>query len=119
MTKGKKKQPGRKIGAREHFQGFKKNFLDTQAVSYQVSLDSRKTGEFYDKVTRDFIAKFGVEDDVTKDPAEDPPNPWDNPGDSDNELDEPLTKEEADKRSENFQKLRTVSYVQVYWIWID
>lgn len=114
MAKKKKNQSRGKVGAQEHFRGFKKDFLESQAVLYQVSLDSKKTGEFYNKVTRDFIAKFGMEDDVSKDPAEDPPNPWDNPSEVDDDLDEPLTKEEADKRSEYFQKLRTVSSINIY-----
>lgn len=93
-----------KPGAPDHFVGFKKQFLDAKAVAYQQSLDTKKISEFYDKVTRDFVAKFGDEIDVTKDPAEDPPDP-----DSDSAPVEFLSQQAADDAAKRFQKLRTVS----------
>lgn len=109
MAKSKKnKTTNTKVGAPDHFVGFKKKFLDTQAILYQQALDDangkKKTSEFYDKVTRDFIAKFGNETDVTRDPAEDPPDP-----DPESPPTEYLSQEAADEASDRFKKLRTVS----------
>lgn len=89
-----------KPGAPNHFVGFKKKFLDSKAVLYQQSLDNKKTSEFYDKVTREFIGKFGDEVDFAKDPVEDPPDP-----DSDSPPVEHLSQEVADEASKRFQKL--------------
>jgi hypothetical protein len=102
------------LGPKNISGALKKIFSNLRRCYTKFRWTVKKRGEFYNKVTRDFIAKFGMEDDVSKDPAEDPPNPWDNQSEVDDDLDEPLTKEEADKRSEYFQKLHTVSSINIY-----
>jgi hypothetical protein len=106
----KKKAAKGKVGAPEHFNGFKKDFLDSHAILYQQSLDAgaKAVGQFYNNVARDFIAKFGDDDDFCKDPVEDPPNPWDNVIPPEDDDDVP-TEEEAATSTERYNKLRTVS----------
>jgi hypothetical protein len=107
--KGKKKQgaPQAKRGAPDHFKGFKRQFLDSFAILYQQALDSNKpkekTKEFYDKITRDFVAKYGDHEPFALEPAEDPPDPAG---------DEPTVYTDEDEAliaSERWSRLRTVS----------
>ena len=112
MTK-KKQGKARKLGAPDHFTGFKLAFLTSKASLYQQSMDSKTVSAFYDKVTRDFVAKYGLEDPFNKEPAEDPPDPEDDPGndDPDDPANTPPSAEEADAKAELFTKLRTVSQI--------
>ena len=104
--RSKKKQagPGVKRGAPNHFQGFKRQFLDSHTVFYQQALDSNKVSEFYNKITRDFIAKYGDAEPFAREPEEDPPSPSDNVPAT-----EHLDEVEALEASKRFTKLRTVS----------
>jgi hypothetical protein len=107
--KEKKTTSDVKRGGRDHFTGFKRQFLESRALLYQQTLDSGDPGEFYNKVSRDFLAKFGQEDNFSREPSEDPPNPWEFPDDLDDPDDEDLSKEEADIRTARFNKLHKVS----------
>lgn len=62
---------------------------------------------FYDKVTLDFIAKYGEEEPFNKEPVEDPPELDDIDVGDDGPL--PLSKEAAEASALLFTKLRTVS----------
>jgi hypothetical protein len=106
MAKGKRAKKG-KLGAPDHFSGFKLAFLVSKAPLYQPSMDSKDVASFYDKVTREFLAKYGHEEPFNAEPAEDPPDPEDNPEYDPDE--EPQSKEEADAKAVIFAKLRTVS----------
>jgi hypothetical protein len=108
--KGKKKVPGTetKRGAPDHFTGFKRSFLDSQVLLYQQALDhpksKEKTKEFYNKIARDFIAKFGDSEPFSLEPEEDPPAPSENTATT-----EYTDEEEAAKATARYTKLRTVS----------
>jgi hypothetical protein len=108
--KGKKKVPGTetKRGAPDHFTGFKRSFLDSQVLLYQQALDhpksKEKTKEFYNKIVRDFIAKFGDSEPFSLEPEEDPPAPSENTATT-----EYTDEEEAAKATARYTKLRTVS----------
>jgi hypothetical protein len=107
MTKkGKKKHgaPGAKRGAPDHFRGFKCQFLESQANMYQQALDSKKTSEFYDKITRDFIIKYGDTEPFEVESAEEPPTPSDNAP-----MPEYLDEGAAAAAAQKFSKLCTVS----------
>jgi hypothetical protein len=116
MTKSKGGKQGsvRKLGAPDHFTGFKLAFLTSRASLYQQSMDAKTVSSFYDKITVDFIAKYGLEVPFNKDPAEDPPDPEDNPGndDLDDPTHTPLSAEETAAKAELFAKLRTVSQIE-------
>jgi hypothetical protein len=99
-----------KRGAQDHFTGFKLEFLNSRTLSYQQSLDGSGVGQFYDKISLDFLAKFGHDDDFAKDPAADPPNPWDLPGDMQDPEIPDLTEAEAEIRTARYNKLRKVSH---------
>ncbi|KIM87300.1 hypothetical protein PILCRDRAFT_3800 [Piloderma croceum F 1598] len=106
--KGKKKVPGTetKRGAPDHFTGFKRSFLDSQVLLYQQALDhpksKEKTKEFYDKIARDFIAKFGDSEPFSLEPEEDPPAPSENTAAT-----EYTDEEEAAKTTARYTKLQT------------
>jgi hypothetical protein len=104
--KNNKGGPEAKRGAPDHFRGFKRQFLESRAIIYQQALDSKgnKTSEFYDKVTRDFILKYGDTKPFEAEPEEDPPIPLDNAVVEDFE-DQDL----AAATTKRFSKLRTVS----------
>jgi len=111
MSKKSKKNPGAlktKRGAPDHFQGKKRQFLDSQANLYQQALDGSRpkenVKEFYDKITRDFVEKFGDSEPFALEPPDDPP---DVSGDLPVPAD--LTEEEAEKATERWMKLRTVN----------
>jgi len=107
MTRRKKRSNAAKRGASDHFSGFKLAFLDSRAASYQQSIDSNFVGEFYNRVTRDFIAKYGEDKPFYNDPDEDSPDPNDNFID---DIDEgSLLKEEVDEKAAVYIKLWTVS----------
>lgn len=110
VRKTKKKNPGSqaKRGGQEHFTGFKLQFLESRAILYQQHLDAGDVGSFYNKVTLDFLAKFGQEDDFAKEPEEDPPNPWDLLDDEKDLETEGLTEDEAASRTQRYDKLRKV-----------
>jgi hypothetical protein len=113
MPATKKKGKGKngkatKLGAPEHFTGFKQNFLMARADSYQQALDSKTTTACYNKVTLDFVAKYGQEEPFYKEFAEDPPDPKDD-FEADNHEGVHLSKEEAAEHAMLFSKLRTVS----------
>jgi hypothetical protein len=59
MVRGRKQGIATKIGAPDHFSGFKLAFLVSKAASYQQCMDSKTVPEFYNKVTKDFISKYG------------------------------------------------------------
>lgn len=112
MAKNKKRKQGEpsKLGAPEHFTGFKLAFLVSRADAYQQALDLKTVAAFYDKVALDFMAKYGREEPFNKEFVEDPPDPEDMAEGGDTELDkEPLSKEEAAQNAVLFTKLRTVS----------
>jgi hypothetical protein len=106
---GKKRTNGgklpKKLGAPDHFSGFKMAFLSSRADSYQLALDLNTVGAFYDKITLDFVAKYGQEEPFNKEFAEDPPDPEDDDDDADRVE---LSKEEAAANAVLFKKLRTV-----------
>jgi len=108
--KGNKKvlSTGTKRGAPDHFTGLKRSFLDSQVLLYQQALDhpksKEKTKEFYNKITRDFIAKFGDSEPFSLEPKEDPPAPPE-----DTAATEYTDEEEAAKATARYTKLRTVS----------
>ena len=112
MAKRKKEKQGdiAKCGAPNHFSGFKLAFLVSQAASYQQCMDSNAIGEFYDKVTRDFIAKYRQEEPFNDNPDKDPDvnlcTEIDDPQ-------EPLSKEETEEKAAAFMKLRTVSQMSI------
>ena len=108
-----KKGKGGKLGAPDHFTGFKKEFLVSHAMLYQQCLDSKSVPAFYDKVTLDFIAKYGEEELFNKEPAEDPPNPELFGDDNDDNNDTSPSKEEAAESAILFKKLRTASCKQL------
>ena len=108
MAKGKKANG--KLGGPDHFSGFKLAFLVSEAALYQQARDTKAVAEFYDKVTKDFIAKYGWEEPFNKEPAEDPPDPVDFlEGDVDDDAQAPLSNEKAEEYLAIFTKLRTVS----------
>jgi hypothetical protein len=114
MARGKKRnQDGNtRRGAPDHFTGFKLAFLDSRADSYQQALDLNNVAAFYNKVTSDFVAKYGQEEPFHKEPAEDPPDPEDvEAGDGEPE-ETPLSQEDADRKALLFTKLRTVSKIK-------
>lgn len=116
---GKKK--GGKRGRREHLTGAKRAFLDAHASAYTEALDANKPGEFYNFITREFIAKYGDSVDFTKTTDEEPSNEGthineDGENGEDNENGEQeegeeslLTREQAAKASVDFGKIREVS----------
>jgi hypothetical protein len=113
MVRGRKQGIATKIGAPDHFSGFKLAFLVSKAASYQQCMDSKTVPEFYNKVTKDFISKYGGDEPFNKEPAEDPPDPEGRDGivgDHDR-AQEALSKEEAAKNAVIFTKLRTVSRI--------
>jgi hypothetical protein len=95
MVKDGKKGQGvaGKLGAPDHFLGFKLAFLVSKAALYQQCMDSNSIAKFYNKVTIDFIAKYGWDKPFNKEPAKDPPDPED--GTIDGSAQEPLSKEEV------------------------
>ena len=97
-------QPG-KLGAPDHFTGFKLAFLTSKAALYQQAIDSKMTGSFYNKITSEFVAKYRQDEPFNKEPAEDPLEP-DKGFDDENGSN--LSEEEAVKKSALFTKLRTV-----------
>ena len=86
--------------------GFKLAFLTSRMGLYQQSQDSKTVTTFYNKVTLDFIKKYGEDEPFHKELAEDPPDPEDIEEDED---DPPPSKEEAEASAVIFTKLRTVS----------
>jgi hypothetical protein len=103
-TKKAKGSKAAKLGAPDHFTGFKLAFLTSRAAMYQQCLDSHTVAGFYDKVTLDFVAKYGQDEPFNKELAEDPPDPEDGIGEGDHD-DEPLSKEDADANALLFTKL--------------
>lgn len=93
----------KKRGPPDHFIGFKFDFLSCHATQFQLAKDSKCTSEFYDRITLQFIAKYGDDlESIRKDPAEDPPDPA--------EFEElNLTEDEAMKKTEAFLAIRRVS----------
>ena len=98
-------------GAPDHFRGFKRQFLESRTIIYQQALDSKgnKTSEFHDKVTRDFILKYGDTKPFEAEPGEDPPIPS-----GDAIIQEYLDENEAAAAAKTFSKLRTVSYDNIH-----
>ena len=101
------------MGAPDHFSGFKLKFLISKAAQYQQALDSKNVTAFYNKVTLDFVAKYGQEEPFSQEFAEDPPEPGEGRGGDDDSDGDPdhagLSKEEAATNAILFAKLRTVS----------
>jgi len=108
MVKSKKGKGGKpsKLGAPDHFSGFKLDFLVARAGLYQQSLDSNPPTAFYDKVTLDFIAKYGEEQPFNKPLDKDAPDPeiFDVGDDEDDSRHTP-SKEEAAESVALFTKL--------------
>jgi len=73
---------------------------------YQQSLDSKAVTAFYNKVTLDFVKKYGQEEPFKKELAEDPPDVID---DDDDPANTPQSEDEAAENAVLFTKLRTVS----------
>ena len=112
MTKrGKKKHgaPKAKQGAPDHFHNSKRQFLELQAIIYQQAQDSKKTSEFYNKITCDFIIKYGDTEPFEVEPAEEPPTPSDNAS-----MPEYLNEGATTTAAQKFSKLRTVSNSSSY-----
>jgi hypothetical protein len=114
MGKRKKGPNGEnpKLGPPDHFSGFKLAFLVSKAALYQQALDTKNAATitaFYNKVTLDFIAKYGEEEPFNKEVAVDPPDSEDiDEGDDEIGI-PPQSKEEAAASAVLFGKLRTVS----------
>jgi hypothetical protein len=105
-TMARSKKANGKLGTPDHFLGFKLAFLISKAALYQQAIDTKAIAEFYNKVTKDFIAKYGREDPFNKEPAEDPPDPVDFlEGNVDGNAQAPLLNEEAEEYSAIFTKL--------------
>ena len=85
-----------------------RDLSDSQVLLYQQALDhpksKEKTKEFYNKTTRDFIAKFGDSEPFSLEPKEDPPAPPE-----DTAATEYTDDKEAAKATARYTKLRTVS----------
>jgi hypothetical protein len=107
MGRGKSKNKNTKRCPLSHFTGFKKAFLISREAAYQLSMDTKTTTAFYNKVTRDFVAKYGQQEPFHKEFVDDPPDPEDD--DEDESESTPLSKEEAAENALLFTKLRTVS----------
>jgi hypothetical protein len=77
MPKKKRGESGNvcKLGAPDHFTGFKAAFLNSKAALYQEAVDSKAVGPFYSKVTREFIMTFGPEEPFNMEPPGDPLDP--------------------------------------------
>lgn len=104
MAKTKEKK---KRGPPDHFTGFKHDFLVGYSAQFRIATDTKKTTEFYDRVTRKFIAKYGDDTKKAKEnPGEDPPDP------EDFEEYDALTAEQAAEKMENFKVIRKVSVTQ-------
>ena len=101
MAGGKNKGKKAKLGTPDHFTGFKKEFLMSWAAAYQQSLDGKSTTAFYNKVTLDFVAKYGRQEPFHRELVEDPPDPED----CDDEPEIPPSKEEAAENAALFTKL--------------
>jgi hypothetical protein len=111
-TKGKGKSG--KLGAPDHFVGSKLAFLLSKGTVYQQAIDSKTVTAFYDKVTLDFVEKFGLETPFNLEPErestdfEDDPQP-----EADDAVDGStltrLSNEELAEQPALFVKLRTVS----------
>lgn len=100
-----------KHGAPDHFTGLKLAFLSSRVVSYQQCLDSKSVGEFYNKVTRDFILKYGQDEPFYDNPDEDPPDPDNNMDGNIKDPQKPLSKETAEENAATFIRLRTVNKI--------
>ena len=98
-----------KHGAQDHFTRFKLEFLNLRTLVYQQSLDGNDVGQFYNKISLDFLAKFGQDDDFAKELAIDPPNPWDLLDDMQDPEILDLTEAEAGIRTARYNKLQKVS----------
>lgn len=59
-----------KKGGRDHFTGTKHTFLESKAAFFQESVDSKSVTTFYDKITSDFVKKFGLEEPFHKEPTD-------------------------------------------------
>ena len=99
-----------KCGAQDHFTGFELEFLNLRALPYQQSLDGSSVRQFYNKISLDFLAKFGHDDDFAKDPAVDLPNHWDLPDDMEDPEILNLTEAEAEIGTARYNKLQKVSH---------
>src|SRR5258707_1175408 len=106
MGRNKKGKNGKglKLGAPEHFTGFKLAFLVSRADLYQQSLDSKAVTAFYNKVTLDFVKKYGQEEPFNKELAEDPPDVVDD-DDDDDPANTPQSEDEAAENAVLFTKL--------------
>lgn len=102
-----KKTPGIR-GPKDHFAGPKAEFLRGCAITFQTAMDTGRPAEFYDNITRDFIAKFGDKGHGSShdEPVDNLPSPDDNEDDSTRGC---LTQEDADQSARRFNVLRTVS----------
>jgi hypothetical protein len=95
------KSAGTKKGARDHFMGTKYTFLESKASFFQESVDSKSVTTFYDKITSDFIKKFGLEEPFHKEPTDSSLEPEPVPT--------TLSGEALTERTALFTKLRQVS----------
>jgi len=77
----------------------------SREASYQQSLDAKTMTVFYNKVTLDFVAKYGQQEPFHKEFVEDPPDPEDCDEDEDEDESTPLSKEEAAENALLFTKL--------------
>lgn len=102
----KMKGKGRKLGAPDHFTGFKKAFIKSKSALYQESIDAKGVSTFYNTVTRDFIRVFGDEEPFNKEPADDFVVPEDY---SAGQVAPTLSEVEWAQKAKLFRKLRTVS----------
>lgn len=97
--KAEKKTSDKKRGGKEYFTGDRKEFLEDEGKSaYQAAIDSRKQNLFYDKITVDYIAKFGH---LTMTPSEEPVD--------ETRSAEKVAEQVAEDAAEKYQALRQVS----------
>ena len=92
--------------------GFKLAFLISKAASYQQGMNSNLVSEFYNKVTSDFIVKYGKEEPFYNNPNKDPLDP-DNSrnlnGTGNEDKGEILLEKQAERKAVVFFRLHTVS----------
>jgi hypothetical protein len=113
-----KKKKGGKKGPPEHFTGAKRAFLDGHSSAYLEALDGDRAGEFYNFVTREYIAKFGytsgatVENPSVQEPSEGDEDEEHGGGEQGEESDM-MSREQADAASAEFTKIRAVSHLSI------
>jgi hypothetical protein len=117
MTRKKSAGTKKRAGRKNDFVGKKLRLLSNFATHWRQAVDCDKQSEFYDKITRLGINRWGyhedysllVDEDTNDDNDDDIPSEFSVLDAEDEEVDDDLTAEEADRHQKIYQKLRTVS----------